>query len=102
MDEEDKMAKVVTAIYEGGVLRLLTPISLPERTRVRVQILPEAESGDELRRAEVTLIAAGLIRPELDTPPAVHVSQARREELRRLYSTGEALSDSIIRGRDEP
>ena len=37
------MSIMATAIYENGVLRLLQPLSLPESTRVRIQIEPETE-----------------------------------------------------------
>jgi len=57
------MSTQATAIYEGGVLRLLTPVSLPERARVRIQILNEDELEDDMRRAEAALIAAGLVKP---------------------------------------
>lgn len=32
------MSTVATAIYEKGVLRLLTPLALPEHTRVQVHV----------------------------------------------------------------
>ena len=37
------MTTAVEAIYEGGLLRLLQPLSLPEHTHVRlsVEILPD-------------------------------------------------------------
>jgi len=34
------MSGTVTAIYEKDVLRLLTPLELPDRTRVRVHVEP--------------------------------------------------------------
>jgi predicted DNA-binding antitoxin AbrB/MazE fold protein len=37
------MTITATAIYENGVLRLLRPLALPERTRIRIQIEPESE-----------------------------------------------------------
>lgn len=94
------MVDEVAAIYENGILRLLTPVSLPEHTRVRVQILTEEESGDDLRRAEAALVAAGLVKPAPAEPNPVHVSKGRRKELRRLYAAGEPLSEEIIRQRD--
>ena len=40
------------AIYAGGVLRPLTPITLPEGTRVRIRIEPlEERTGEDRRRA---------------------------------------------------
>lgn len=90
----------VVVIYEQGVVRPLTPISLPEQTRVRVQILGEDAPSDELRRAEAALVAAGLLRP---SPHSVSksVSPARRAELARLYAKGGALSDIVIAERDD-
>ena len=94
------MVNEVTAIYENGMLCLLTPLSLPELTRVRVQILTEEESRDDLRRAEAALVAAGLVKPAAAEPSPVHVSKARRKELRRLYAAGEPLSETIVQERD--
>jgi predicted DNA-binding antitoxin AbrB/MazE fold protein len=60
------MVATATAIYEKGTLRLLTPISLPERTRVRVQIQEEDKIGDDMQRAAalplLAPLAAGLRR----------------------------------------
>jgi len=50
------MNRMVTAIYENGVLRPLAPLMLPERSRVRVQM-------DE------ALVAAGLSLSEPFCPP---------------------------------
>ena len=89
-----------TAIYENGVLRLLTPVSLPEQARVRLAILSEEEPGDELHRAEAALIAAGLVKPEKPQSQLKSVSQERRAELARLYAVGGPLSKVIIAERD--
>jgi predicted DNA-binding antitoxin AbrB/MazE fold protein len=94
------MSTQATAIYEGGVLRLLTPVSLPERARVRVQILIEDELDDDILRAEAALVAAGLVRPPRLPVGLKTVSQARRAELARLYATGSPLSEVIIAERD--
>ncbi len=90
-----------TAIYENGVLRLLTPVSLPEQARVRLAILSEEEPGSDLRRAEAALIAAGLVRPTSPEPELKPVSRARRAELARLYAAGGPLSEVIIAERDD-
>jgi predicted DNA-binding antitoxin AbrB/MazE fold protein len=95
------MSTQATAIYENGVLRLLTPVSLPEQTRVRVEILAEEEPEQDMRRAEVALVAAGLVKPVISLPPGLRkVSPARRAELARLYATGGPLSEMIIADRD--
>ena len=94
------MSTEATAIYENGVLRLLTPISLPEQARVRLAILGEEEPGSELRRAEAALIAAGLVKPASPQPEPRTVSRARRAELARLYAAGGPLSEVIIAERE--
>ena len=35
------MSKVITAIYEKGLLHPLTPLKLQEYQRVQIQVLPE-------------------------------------------------------------
>ena len=88
------------AIYENGVLRLLTPVSLPERARVRLAILSEEEPEGELGQAEAALIAAGLVKPASPQPGLESISQARRAELARLYAAEGPLSEVIIAERD--
>ena len=94
------MSTEAKAIYEDGVLRLLTPVALPDRTQVRIQILSEQKADDELERAEAVLIAAGLIKPKKIPEGLEPISSARRAELARLYSVGGPLSESIIAERD--
>jgi predicted DNA-binding antitoxin AbrB/MazE fold protein len=94
------MSTQAVAIYENGVLRLLTPVSLPEWTRVRVEILAEEEAESDLCRAEAALVAAGLVKP-VSLPLGLRtVPPARRAELARLYATGGPLSAIVIAERD--
>ena len=93
------MSTHVVAIYEKGSLRLLTPVSLPEQTRVRLEILSEEAPTDDVQRAEAALIAAGVIRSR-PQPVARTISPARRAELARLYATGGPLSATVIADRD--
>ena len=54
------MTAAANAIYENGLLRLLTPLPLPEHTAVRVQVetLPaDAERTDWLEQGERKLLA---------------------------------------------
>ena len=94
------MSTEALAIYEDGVLCLLTPVSLPERARVRLAILSEEEPEDELRRAQAVLIAAGLVKPPGPQLELRSISQDRRAELARLYAKGGPLSEVIITERD--
>ena len=41
------MSETVTAVYEKGVLRPLTPLALPESTRVQLQIIDPAPPDQE-------------------------------------------------------
>jgi predicted DNA-binding antitoxin AbrB/MazE fold protein len=94
------MSTEARAIYEDGILRLLTPVALPERTEVRIQILTEKEADNELKRAEAALIAAGIVKPKKVPEELKPISSARRAELARLYAVGGPLSESIIAERN--
>ena len=50
------MDTVVTAIYEKGMLRLLTPLNLPEQSRVTVRLLPEERPEEKLRRDALAIL----------------------------------------------
>ena len=41
------MATIVEAVYEQGTLKLLTPVSLPEKSRVTITIHDPATSLDD-------------------------------------------------------
>ena len=94
------MTVQATAIYEHGALRLLTPVVLPERKKVRVQITEMEDSENDLQRAEAALVAAGLIKPATLSSDGKAISNTRREELARLYAGNLALSEVIIAERD--
>lgn len=53
------MITAVEAIYEGGLLRPLVPLALPEHTHVRLAF--EALSGDPERAAWLTQSARRLL-----------------------------------------
>lgn len=40
------MSQTITAVYEDGVLRPLSPLSLPNKTKVTLQINQPKEDGD--------------------------------------------------------
>ena len=42
------MSEIITAVYENGVLRPLTPLKLPNRARVRLQIEPGEPADDPI------------------------------------------------------
>ncbi len=96
------MNSTVTAIYENGVLRPLTPLALPERARVQVHVRLESTDMDEHRRqVREALVAAGLSLPTPDTPPAASpISAERRDELAHRFAVGRPLSELIIEERE--
>ncbi|MBK7202286.1 antitoxin family protein [Candidatus Amarolinea dominans] len=94
------MVATATAIYEKGVLRLLTPVSLPDRARVHLRIQVENKMGDELQRATAVLEASGLVKPPQPSRVIRKISSARRAELARMYGAAGTLSDLIMAERD--
>ena len=94
------MSVQATAIYEHGALRLLTPVVLAERKKVRLQITEVEDSDNDLQRAEAALVAAGLIKPLALSAEGRIISDARREELAHLYAGSPPLSEVIIAERD--
>ena len=93
---------MITAVYEKGLLRPLTPLNLTDRQTVRLQIVPEKTraEADEVRDI---LAAAGLMLPradQLERPPAPLSEEERRrlaDQLGRL--PGKPLSEIIIEDR---
>jgi predicted DNA-binding antitoxin AbrB/MazE fold protein len=101
--------EIVTAVYEKGVLRLLQPLNLRERQKVRIQVLPEAldvseESGDNADALIQRLVAKGLMRPRPHGPiPPDPVSAEERKALadRLGRAPGKSASEMIIEDRGE-
>lgn len=59
------MSQTIPAIYENGVLRLLTPLELPEHTAVEIQIVRPVSSIDvERQQVRQVLTEAGVIQPQ--------------------------------------
>jgi len=98
------MSQRVTAIYENGVLRLLSPLELPEHSQVEIDIHHVTTIKNRLaHRDQVrqTLVAAGLSLsiPEAITHDSSPLSAERREELARLFSADRPLSELISEDR---
>jgi predicted DNA-binding antitoxin AbrB/MazE fold protein len=94
----------ITAVYENGLLRPLTPLALPEHSQVQLQVLPipGGESpAEHRRRVHEVLVAAGVSLPAVpDMPEAKLLSAERREELARIAAASGPLSDAILAERD--
>ena len=95
------MQTIATAVYEHGMLRLLTPLALPERTRVRIQIMEEETIEEAKQRAEAALLASGLVKPSKPVQDLRKVSRTRRAQLAKLYAVGGPISEEIIAEREE-
>lgn len=81
----------IPAIYENGVFRPMTPIDLPENTRVDV-MLPSTTPADWLERAR-NMIAQGAV--ELDRNETVDASDVFAEMAeRRVRLQAERANES--------
>jgi predicted DNA-binding antitoxin AbrB/MazE fold protein len=103
------MSKIVTVVYEKGVLRPLRPLKLRESQRVRIQLLPdEPVSGrlsDDVKDVVNGLIAAGLMHApaERDVIPPDPLSTEERKALaaRLGRAPGKLISEMVIEDRGE-
>ncbi len=98
------MSETITAVYENGVLRPLSPLSLPEHQTVRLQILTlESAEASTLDVSEViqSLVAKGLVTPPPHQDDIEPVSEKEWRELteRLEASGGKPLSEIIIEER---
>jgi predicted DNA-binding antitoxin AbrB/MazE fold protein len=97
------MERTVMAIYEGGVLRLLDPLDLPEHTTVQISVVPlSAPSDGWARRRHVreALAAAGLVTAEPAGATNRPLAEPEREALGRRIPAGRPLSEIIIEERE--
>jgi predicted DNA-binding antitoxin AbrB/MazE fold protein len=99
------MRQRITAIYEDGVLRPLSPLELPEHSQVEIDIYQVSSARDlPAHRDQVNqaLVKAGLSLPSINTtaPAATLLSPKRREELARLFSVGGPVSKLIGEDRE--
>jgi len=95
------MKETIAAIYEQGVLRPLTPLVLPEHTRVQIQVLvPALAVQEERHRVRQTLLEAGVIRPRTLTEPVQPVSEAQLAAAADALAAAGPLSELIIAERE--
>ena len=98
------MKQTITAIYENGVLRPLTPLELDEHAKVRISVEPVPSNVDAVetqrRRVEDVLIAAGLVRPRVaPDPPLRPLSEQERAELAdRIGAPRQGTSAALAAG----
>jgi predicted DNA-binding antitoxin AbrB/MazE fold protein len=100
------MGEMITAVYERGTLRPLTPLKLREHQRVRIQVLTENVSEEEDEREQVIniLVEAGLVQPKPKgaVPPDPLSYKERQALADRLGSApGKTTSEMVIEDRGE-
>lgn len=95
------MSQSVAAIYERGILRLLTPLTLPDHTRVQVQIVaPAPDDQEERQRVRQVLLDAGVIRQRRPAAPVQPVSEAQLAASADALAEAGPLSELIIAERE--
>ena len=97
------MSEIMVAVYENGVLRPLNTVNLTEGQTVRLRVVPEVESKNELEAAIQTLVDQGKMTLPAKDPNIKPVSEAERQELfeRLKERPGKPLSEIIIEDRGE-
>ena len=95
------MTETIAAICEQGVLRPLTPLSLPEHTRVQIQIVVQTSAAhrDARQLVRQALLEAGVIQPRPPADPVQVVSEARLAEAANALAVAGPLSELIIADR---
>jgi predicted DNA-binding antitoxin AbrB/MazE fold protein len=93
----------VTAIFENGVLRPLSPLLLGEGQQVRLQVLPELSvSEDALAIALQPLVTSGLLINPSSASQVADVSEVDLRQMVESLKGGEKpLSEIIIEDRGE-
>ena len=92
----------VPAIYEGGVLRPLQPLALPEHARVQITVVLEAKPPTPDReqiRAALTAAGLSLVEPPSGTR-LEPLSPEARAALARQVPPGRPLSTIIAEERE--
>ena len=100
------METTLTAVYENGVLRPLTPLALPEHAEVEISIrtrTPDAANAEaHRRRVREALAAAGLMLSRDAAPGTAEglLSEDERHALAQQDPTGRPLSEIIREERE--
>ena len=97
-DDPDKPVAVI-AVYENGSLHPLTPLDLPEQSRVSLQIV-QLEIPDEMLSVRQAFVRSGLGLPRQEkSSGTARLSEKQREELARIVGEAGPLSELIIEER---
>ena len=95
------MSEKIIAVYGNGILRPLTPVSLPEGTRVTLEVLPSDSEEQEKTLQMLSDIQITYPSGKFKTPPPM-TEEERTEFLNRIGQTpGKPLSEIIIEEREQ-
>ena len=96
------MTKIITVVYENGLLRPLSPLNLREHQVVRLHLLPDKPT-DEEEEVVRSLIAAGILTPPPGHSDVEPISEQERRELAETLgqTPGKPLSEIIIEERGD-
>jgi len=86
------MDQITTAIYENGILRPAVSLDLPEHSEVEITI----HTGEDSFRERVRKALGLEERPKIANP----ISDERRAELAKIFSSEIPLADYIREDRD--
>ncbi len=96
------MITTVEAIYKQGILHPLKPLSLPEQTRVQIQITGQTPAKKSERpRARQALLKAGIIQPRHSVESKDSVSEAELSAAAHSLAAAGPISELIIADRDK-
>jgi predicted DNA-binding antitoxin AbrB/MazE fold protein len=100
------MGQTITAIYENGVLRPLTPLALPEHSQVELEVRPlvaPADAAAQREQVRQALAAAGVLASPPPLPPnSQPLSVQERAALARTLAEAgvSPLSTAILEERE--
>lgn len=101
------MPETITAIYENGVFRPLSPLLLNDGQTVQITIVAEVsqeELKDDREKSMIKLMAAGMRLPKkqgkLDRAELIKRAQQWRELMQKMEPLpGKPLSEIVIEDR---
>ncbi len=95
------MSDSITVIYEGGILRPLQPLALPEHARLEVRIVRRrGRASDERQQAYDALQAAGVINAQPLAEALTVVSDEELAVAAKALATAGPLSELVIAERE--
>jgi predicted DNA-binding antitoxin AbrB/MazE fold protein len=96
---ETAMATTITAVYENGVLRPLSPLELPEHSQVEIELRAVTEPATVQRElVRTALTRAGVLAEHqiLLTPVQPMASEERAALAQRLADAGVAPLSAVV------